>query len=166
METYSFKSYGVEKLLREYAEAGLPDSLVEVEQKKLGEKHDALKVMAEDFVEMIESRIRKSIPSWSTSKPKSSGTGSTLVKQPGEKQKVGNGTITLTSGIKRVIPSNALGQIVQIDAALAELEKCGISGGYVPSPDSYLDSSLTKFVAEFVESRTPKAPEVAPVQQP
>lgn len=155
METYIFKSVGISKMLREYAEAG-----IEVADERLR------KVEMDNFVEMIESRIRKSIPSWSTSKPKASGTGSTLVKQPGEKQKVGNGTITLTSGIKRVIPSNALGQIVLIDSALAELEKAGISGGYLPAADSYLDSSLVKFVEEFVESRAPKAPENVPAPPP
>lgn len=157
METYMFKSVGIVALLNDYSDANL-NGTYSKDGEKQKEQHE--------FVCMVEARIRKSIPSWSTAKLATNGKTSKEIKQPGEKQKIASGTITLTSGIKRVIPSNALGQITLIDSALAELEKAGIPGGWLPNADSYLDSSLVQFVGEFNESRRPTPVAPAPSSAP
>lgn len=138
METYSFKSVGIVGLFGEYLDAA---------GKFKREDHFA-------FSEMIESRIKKSVPSWAVQKVNTGGKLGAPIAQPKAAQKVSaTGTITLTTGIRRIIPSNGLGMLVRLDAALADLENCSIVGSFVPKADSYLNDQLEQFAKEFALSR-------------
>ena len=154
-------------LLGEYVEAQMDDGFIA--HRSTFHADDAGTVNPEmvassekfHFAKMVEAKIRKAIPTWSTTKPSATGKTSKEIKQPENKQKVTGGTVTLTTGMKRLVPSNGYGQILLVDAALAELEAAGIRGGYLPHENSFLDSSINKLVDEFIESRKPKAAEPA-----
>lgn len=138
METYSFKSVGICALLVEYLDAS----------------GEFTKTEHIDFASMVEQRIRKSVPSWAVQKVNTGGKLGAPIAQPKAAQKVSaTGTITLTTGIRRIIPSNGLGMLVRLDAALADLESCSIVGSFLPKADSYLNDQLEQFAKEFALSR-------------
>lgn len=143
---YKFKSVGIVEAIAEYA----PGETREVR---------------EDFVAMVEGRIRRESAGWGTEVLSKGGKAKEL-KQPKPTQKVGWGetpTLTLGNARKVVIPSTACGQIALLDEAYANLEKHGV--GYFPGvkPDSYVASKLAEFAKEFAPAPAPATP-AAPVQ--